>query len=150
MCMAVVGLLGAVVSGIGAAAQASATSAGHEADAQMQRRQAVLETEQGGYEARQQQRQVDRALGSQRANYAASGLALTGTPGDVIEESAQEGAMDVMAIRWGSGLRAENARYSAKVSDMNARSARRAAPIAFLSPVLSGVARFGSDFSMAG
>lgn len=146
MCVQLIGLIGGIVSGIGAMAQANQAAANAEAQAKMQDRQALIERTTGSYKAERQAEQVRRVEGSQRANFAASGLALTGTPGEVIEDSATQGALDIAAIRWNSRLNADNLNYEAKISRMNASSARAAAPIAFLTPVLGSVARFGESF----
>lgn len=147
MCGPALGLIGGLVSGIGAVAGAQAAAAGHEADARMKRRQAELETMAGGYQARRSREKLDRVLGQNRAAMAASGLSLTsGSTLDVISDNATEGELDIAAIRWNAGLASDNSRYSAKVSDMNAKSARQSAPIAFLSPVLGSFAKFSSDF----
>lgn len=146
MCIAVLGILGGVLSGIGAMAQANAAAANAEAQAAMQERQALIERTTGSYKAERQAEKIKQIEGNQRANYAASGLALTGSPQDIIEDSATQGALDIAAIRWNSRLNADNLNYSAKVSRMNASNARAAAPIAFLTPVIGSVARFGGSF----
>lgn len=148
MCLPIpaLGIIGGIVSGIGGAMQAQQQAANHRAQASLQRRQAALETEAASYKAKRQQGEVDRVLGRQRAQIAGSGLALAGTPADIISESAAEGALDIAAIRWNSNLAADNLRYEAKISDQNARNARSSAPIAFLTPVLGSVARFGESF----
>lgn len=146
MCVAVLGILGGVLSGIGAMAQANAAAANAEAQAKMQERQALIERTTGAYKAERQAEKIKQIEGNQRANYAASGLALTGSPQDIIEDSATQGALDIAAIRWNSRLNADNLNYSAKVSRMNASNARAAAPIAFLTPVIGSVARFGGSF----
>lgn len=146
MCVAVLSLIGGVISGIGAMQQAKAAAASEQAQAEARRRQALIDQDSGAYKAQQQQRQVDRVLGKQRAGFLSSGISLSGSATDVIEESAMEGALDVAAIRWNSQVSADNERYNAKINDMNAKNARASAPIAFLAPVLSGVAKFGSSF----
>lgn len=149
MCAPALTLISGLISGIGAAAQASAQAASHKAAAEAQRRQAQIETITGAYKAERQQDQVDRVLGSQRASFAAGGLSMSGSPSDLVIESAQEGALDVAAIRWSSSMQAQTHNYNAKIEDMNARSAKRAAPIAFLTPVLgavTNVARYQSSF----
>lgn len=146
MCMMALGLIGSVVSGVGAAMGAQAQAQSHRAAAEAQRRQANLETMSGSYQSQRKQEQVDRVIGQQRAAYASGGIALTGGAADTVQDSATEGALDVAAIRWGSGMQAQTHEYNAKIEDMNARSAQRSAPIAFLTPVLGGVARFGSSF----
>jgi hypothetical protein len=148
MCLgAVVGLLGAVVSGIGAAAQMKAQAANHQMQAQMQERQAEIERAAGDYEAARTQDTVKRTLGSQRAGFLANGLSLQGSADDVIDDTAREGALDIAAVQWNSKLKVDNQKYAAKVSRANADSAKSAVGIAFLSPVLGGVARFAGSFS---
>lgn len=149
MCTPILGLIGGIVSGIGAMAQANAAAANAEAQAKLQERQALIERTTGSYKAERTAERVRQVEGNQRANYAASGLALTGTPGEIIEDSATQGALDIAAIRWNSRLNADNLGYEAKVSKMNAANARAAAPIAFLTPVLGSVAKFGTSFGSA-
>lgn len=146
MCFAAVGLIGSVISGIGAASQMSQQAANQRANANMQREQANQTVDAANRDARMKQREVDQVLSRQRAGYLSSGIALSGTPASVIEESAAEGAMDVAMIRYNAGRSAANTRYSARVSDQNASNASKAAPIAFLSPVIEGVAKYGSSF----
>ena len=150
MCIAALGLIGSVVSGIGAAMGAQAQAASHKAAAQAQRRQADIERMSGSYKAQRQQEQVDRVTGQQRAAYASGGIALTGGAADTIQDSAAEGALDVAAIRWGSTMQSQTHLHNAAVEDMNAKSAQRAAPIAFLTPVIGGFAKFGSSFGSMG
>ncbi len=142
-------IIGGIISGIGAAVGAAGQAAGHKADAAMQRRQMRIEHETGAYEGARTSDGVKRVLGQARSSAAANGLAIGGSVADVIDESAQEGALDVAAIRWNSGIRVDNANYRARVSDMNAKIAGAAVPVAFLSPVISGVARYTSNFQEA-
>jgi len=144
MCLPVIG---GIVSGVGAAMGALAQRSQSKAQADLSRRQATIEQEIGAYEASRKTEQVQRALGSARAGAAASGLALAGSALSSIDESATEGALDVAAIRWNSGLRVANSRYEAKVGDTNAKIAGAAAPVAFLSPVIKGVADYRSSFN---
>lgn len=146
MCMAAIGLIGAVIQGIGAKQAADQEAANLKAQSEMQKRQAAINQETGAYQARRKQEEIDRALGSQRAAYAGSGVALSGTPETVISESAQEGALDVAAIRWNSGQEADTQRHNSKVSMMGSRNAKKAGNIAFISPIIGGVAKFGSSF----
>lgn len=143
MCLPVVA---GVISGIGSAMGALQSRAQSKAQEALGKRQAGLETESSSYEARRKQEQLARVSGAQRAGFAANGLALTGSALDVIEDSATEGALDVAAIRWNSGIKSDNLRYGAKVDAMNAKAAGIAAPIGFLAPVISGVAEYQSSF----
>lgn len=144
---AVVGLAGSVASGIGAAGQAKAAQASHEAQAKLQERQAAINVETGEYEAARVQDTVRRVTGAQRAGFAAGGIALQGSAADVIADTAQEGALDVAAIKWNSELKADNLKYESRISKMNADSAGRSVGLAFLAPVLGGVAKFSGAFN---
>lgn len=149
MCVAAIGLIGGVLSGIGALAQANAAAANETAQANMKDRQALIERNTGAYKAERLAERVRQVEGNQRANYAASGLALTGSAGDVIEDSATQGALDIAAIRWNTQLTADNLGYEAKINRMNAKNAKASGPIAFLTPVLGSVAKFGTSFGEA-
>lgn len=144
MCLPVVG---AIVSGIGSVIGLAGQMAQAKAQEQLNKRQAQIETATGSYEAQRTTEQVQRTLGAQRAGNVANGVALSGTTADAIEESAREGALDVAAIRWNSGLKADNLRYEAKIDKMNAGIAGAAMPFAFLSPVIGGLAKIESSFS---
>lgn len=148
MCLpAVVGILGSVVSGIGGLMGVKAQQQQLNAQSEMERRQAGIEQTVGSYKAQRQQDNVARALGAQRAGFAANGLDISsGSPLDVIEESATEGALDVAAIRWNSKLASDNLRFKSENSKAQAKVVGASAPFAFLSPVLSGVAQYSSSF----
>lgn len=152
MCVGpVFGLIGSVVQGVGAKAKANQEAANYKAQAEEQKRQAAVVQTTGAYKAQRQQDQVDRNLGAQRAAYGGSGVALSGSALDTIEESATEGALDVAAIRWNTGMEATTQRQNAAVSTASSKAAKKAGNIAFLAPVLGGIAQFGSSFgSMVG
>lgn len=146
MCMAALGLFGAVLQGVGAKAQSNQEAENLKAQGAAQRRQAAITTTTGAYQATRKQEEVDRALGQNRAAYSGSGVALSGTPADVLAENATEGALDVAAIRWNSGMEADTQRYNASVSDVSAKATKKAGNLAFITPIIGGVAKFGSDF----
>lgn len=140
-------IIGAIVSGIGSVVGLAAQAASYSAQADYQRRQAQIELETGAYAAKQKQKEVNAVLGTQRAVFGASGLDLmSGTPSDVYTGSAQEGALDVAAIRWNSQLAGDNFNAQAKISDMNASNTMAAAPFAFLTPVISNFASISPKF----
>lgn len=147
MCIgAVLGIAGGVMSGIGAARQAKAQQASYEAQAAAQQRQAEIDLKTGAYEAARTEDTVLRTVGAQRAGFAANGL-VGGSETDVITDTNIEGQLDVEAIRWNSNLKADNAKYDAKVSKMNADNAGASAGIAFLTPVFGAI---GNAFANSG
>jgi hypothetical protein len=147
MCVAAIGILGGIVSGVGAAMGASAQASSLDAQGKLKERQADMEWEAGGTEARRIQGQLDRVSGAQRAGFAANGIALSGSAEDTLLDSAEEGALDVATVRWNSKLAADNLRYSAKIDKMNAKTTRQSMPLAFISPVLSSAAQYGGEFA---
>lgn len=146
MCMSALSLIGSVVQGIGAKREADQQAANYKSQQLAQERQAAIQQTTGAYQAKRKQEEVDRALAAQRAAYSGSGVALSGTTEDVIADSATEGAMDVAAIRWNAGMEADTQRHNAKVSEMNAKNAKKSGTLALLTPIINGVAKFGSSF----
>lgn len=140
-------IIGGIISGVGAAMGAMAQRASAKGQAAMDRRQAGIEAETSVYKAERTQDDINRTLGQQRAGFAASGVGLTGSAADTIASTAEEGALDVAAIRWNSKLAQDNLNYKAKMSDMNAKQAGMAAPIAFLAPTINGIATYQSSFA---
>lgn len=143
MCLPIVG---AVISGIGSAMSAMTAAAQAKAQAQMQKRQALIERESGAYAAARKTDEVQRLLGSGRAATVANGLAFDGSAGEILDESATEGAMDVAGIRWNTRLQSDNLQYQAKISNMNAKASMMAAPFNFLSPIISGAAKYQGSY----
>jgi hypothetical protein len=84
--------------------------------------------------------------GGARAGYAASGLALSGSAAEVLRENAIEGELDIATIRWNSGEKVKTLGYQRDVYRYNAKQERAGKALAFVSPVIGGVARFGSSF----
>lgn len=137
MCGPVFAILGAGLSAFGAIQQGNAQAAAmraqqqqYRAEAEFQNRQAVLEQVKGGYEARRKGEQLDELGAKQRGQFAAAGVGLSGSPTDILIDTRQEGALDLAAIRFGTDLRSDNARYQAGVASMNSASAGQAAGMA--------------------
>jgi len=144
--MAVIGLAGSVVQGMGAAAAANAEGASLDAQAQGKARDADAEKQASAYEVARTRETVQRALGGQRAGFAANGIALSGSALDVIDDTANEGDLDLAAIKWNSDVKIDTLKYEKSYMQENAKVARSTAGLAFLSPVLGGVAKFGGSF----
>lgn len=147
MCvMAAIGLIGSVVSGIGAAQQAKAQQASLNAQAAAQKREIEVQNETARFETDRTQDKIDRTLGAQRAGFIASGVGLTGSAGDILAETQTEGDLDIASIRYNSKARTDRLGFESQISKMNADAAGRAAPLAFIAPVLGGAARFAGAY----
>jgi hypothetical protein len=134
MMMAPLAIMGAAVQAQGAQQSANAQANqylsqanAHQANADLKKRQAVLELTSGQQKQRRQQEQIGVSVAKQVNQYASSGLLIEGTPMDIAADTAREMALDAAAIGWSAQLKATNQEYEAKIDEMNAESARRAA-----------------------
>lgn len=134
-------LIGGIVSGIGSLMGSRSNAAAARAQARFHDRQAAMERQRGAFEGARAMDKARRLRGRQVANFAASGVQLSGSPGSVIDDSAAEAALDVQAIRYGAEARASNEQFQAQQSRKKARSIMSAAPIGFLTPVIAGAGK---------
>jgi len=159
--MMALGLIGGLMSGVmgmmAAGAQADAQEAAANQNAriaeynrQVAERNKLAAMAEGDAEAREQQRDNQRTLSSIRAAYGASGLALEGSPLDVMEDTALEGELDVSKTRYkaqlrGIGYEDEAAQYKLKAElfRMEAQSAARSKGISMASALFGGLASAG-------
>lgn len=135
-------VLTAVSGGLQAYGQIEAGNAAHEAamyqaqvernNAIMERNRAAQERQAGEVEAMQKRREVAKIIGMQRAGIGASGVEMSGSPLDVLEDTALQGAYDVALIRHNAELRArdrdfaaQNFEAQAELTTMSGRNARR-------------------------
>ncbi len=117
-------IIGGVTSAAGQLYGASAQSASYKSQAAYADRQAEMTQQKGAYDANQQARQNDRQLASMRADYLNSGIALSGSAVDVLQDSATQASLDEQAIRYGSQVQSDNYRFQAGLARSNARSAQ--------------------------
>lgn len=132
-------LIGAAISAVGTLASASAQSQSYKAQAAFQKRQAIMEQQRGAYEGARLRDRNDRQLASMRGQYLSSGIALSGSALDVLQDSATEASLDEQAVRYDSQVRADNLNWSAKMSRMNASNAMTGGVLGALSTAIGGV-----------
>lgn len=136
----VMGIAGGLVQGIGAYQSQMTQAAQYDAQGKLLTKQAQGERNVGAYESARAQEKGDRAVAQQVTGMAAKGLDISsGTPLDVIQDSATEVALDVGTIRSNFQTQSNKTEYEAKVAKMNAKSAKAAAPLAFIAPVIGGI-----------
>lgn len=116
-------VIGGVTSAAGQLYSASAQSASYKAQAEYADRQAEMSLQKGNYDANQQARQNTRQLAGMRADYLNSGIALSGSASDVLQDSATQASLDEQAIRYGSQVQSDNYRFQAGLARSNASSA---------------------------
>lgn len=142
-------LASSAVSGMGAFMGAQQQAAASEAQAEAAEVRAQQEHQAGAFKAARAGDQFARIGGQQRAAVAEGGLAQSGSAVDVADDTASEADLDIATILWNSNAAATNSRNAASIHRANAKSARRSAPISFLSPILGNAARFPSAFGFS-
>jgi hypothetical protein len=130
----------------GAAGSAlDAKASGYDRAASTYDRQAALELEKAEFDVSRTRDNVKRVMGSQRAGYAAAGIASDGTPTTVAFDTLTEAEKDIYAIRWGAKVRADNYYAEASSARANASDARSAKGAATIAPWIDFA---GSAFTM--
>lgn len=93
-----------------------------------------------GREMERRQRVLGRQiLGSIKAEYAASGVALEGSALDVLEASAATAELDALTIRYESKVRAHNFQMQAAAERRARRDAKRAFGFQMAATIIGGV-----------
>ncbi|MDJ0513016.1 MAG: hypothetical protein QNJ62_06200 [Methyloceanibacter sp.] len=148
MCVPAVGLVlgavGAVASAAGSVIAGQQQARALERQADFEQEQARLEREKGEFDATREDERARRLLGLQRASYLAAGVSLEGSPGEIIEETAEDTQLDIEAIRFGAERNARNFEQRAEQSRAQASQARTAGYIGAISPIVN----FGTRASL--
>ena len=124
--MAWVAVAGMVIQAAGQMKAANAQAAAGKYNAQLAERNATLARQTGEMQADQQRRQAEQVLGGMRANYAANGVALEGSPLELLAQSASNAEYDNQMIRYQAGLKAAGLQGEAALDRMGAKSAKEA------------------------
>lgn len=117
------GVIGTMVSVAGSIASGAQAQAQAEAQAKAYEQQAQADSQAAGYEAQRERRQQELRAANARAQVGASGVAMAGSPTEVLVANAREGELDIQAIRYGSQIRQNNLRTQAEISRMQGKGA---------------------------
>lgn len=128
----------------GAVMQAQAQSKAANANAAIARRNAVITQQNAEFDERQFRRLSRQRQGSIRANIGGSGVAVEGSPLDLLAENEAQAEIEALMIRRSGFLESENFTLEAAVQSANARSATRGGFFGAGSALLLGGAKTGS------
>lgn len=134
-----IGLIGAGVQAAGQMQAANAQAQAAEYNAAVHRNNMVAESQSAAYEASSTQRRAERLVSQQVVAYAKAGVAPTGTPSAVMRGTVQETSMDVLAQLYRGNVATARESAAAKLSDMEASSARIGGAIGAFGTLLGGV-----------
>lgn len=132
---------GTAISAYGSYASGRAQKKQAEANAQIAEADAKAAEQKAKYDEDLHRQRVRKILSSQRAAIGSSGVSVEGSPLLALEETAREGELDALAIRYGGDVSASRSRSEAALSRQEGRSAQRAGYIQAGSTLLTGGAR---------
>ncbi len=136
MCPQALPFIGAFVSAAGTLYSGISQAQAARAQAAQFERQAQIERDRGLFESQRERERHRRIAGLQRASFLASGVALEGSPVDVVVDSALENQIDIEAIKYGARLREDNYRFSAQTARRNASQSLVGGVIGSLTPLI--------------
>ena len=137
--------LAAIGAGVSAAGSVASGVAGYQsskAQAEYADRQATMERQKGAYEASRLRDRNNRELAGMRGQYLSSGIALSGSAADVLQDSATEASLDEQAIKYGAKVRSDNLMFESGLARSNAN-------MSMVGGILGGVGALASGFSEA-
>jgi hypothetical protein len=142
-----IAMAGSAISAGGALMQGKQAAAMADYQAQVYKRQAEQEQQASAYEQQRERHRQELAQSAARAQVGASGVALQGSPAEVLAANARQGELDVQGMRYGSQLRSNALSTQGDISQFSGKQARQASYLAGASTLLSGV---GSAVRMGG
>lgn len=142
--MCAIGLLmlaGTAIQAGGAIMQGNQQAALAEAQAQAQEQAALADARASDFEVMQETRKQGLLSANARAQVGASGVALAGSPTEVLTSNAGQAAFDIQAIQYGSQLRRGQMLDQAAISRFSGKQAKQAGYIAGASALTSGMSK---------
>jgi hypothetical protein len=162
MCVAAIGVIGAVVGAVGSLVSGMMAAAGAQQQAQAQAQQAqynaavarnnaTAEAYKGAEKSQDIAIKGDYALAHQRAAFAGGGVQVgTGTPVTVFGESAGRIEGDVQAAQYSGRIEAQRWQDQAVLKEMEAINARKAGQIAATGAIIGGITGAAGAFTKGG
>ena len=141
MCLDPLSLAGAAISAAGSVISGANQAASYRAQARQAEINAQVQQQQGAFEANRASRQADRQLGQMRGQYLSSGFALSGSPTDILVDSATEASLDEQAIKYNAQLKANNSIFEARMARSNAGSAMAGGIMGAITPFIDAASQ---------
>ena len=117
---------GGVMSAVGSIMGGNAAKAAGDYNANIATQNAGIAETEGNIAIAQQQRKAEEVIGQQTASYGASGVSgTTGSPMDLLKQSAATSAMDAANIRYSYNLKAAGYTQNATIDKMQGEMAQQ-------------------------
>jgi hypothetical protein len=137
--MCSIAILGIALSVGGSLIQGQQQAQMVEMQARAYEQQAQADAQASAYEAEREKRKQELAAAASRAQVGASGVALEGSPTEVLLANAREAEMDISAIKYGSQLRQNQLQTQAAISRFSGKQAKVAGFINAGSNLIGGI-----------
>lgn len=132
-------IIGTVVSAAGSIVSGVQQQQLANAQAKALEQQALADSQASGYEAQRERRQQELRLANARAQVGASGVAMSGSPSEVLVANAREGEMDIRAIQYGSQIRQNNLYTQGQIAKWQGKQAMASGIINAGTGLISGL-----------
>ena len=136
--IAIAAVASAVVAAGSAIYSGVASKQAADANADIQEQNARAAEAKAKYDEQRHRESVNKILSAQRALYGTSGLEMSGSPLLTMEDTAGQGEMDALAIRYGGDVAAARERSGANLSRMQGNNYQTASYFQAGSSLLSG------------
>lgn len=143
----ILGILSAAFSVVSSIGQASQQKQAAKYNQKIAENQAIGARQEAAASADRQRRNASKTIGSMQASYAASGVALEGSPLEVLEESARNAELDRLSILWNGESRAQGAMNTASLEKARGKNAMASG---YLSAAGSAFKGFASAYTPSG
>lgn len=115
-----------VLSAAGSVMEGTAADAAGKMQNKAYEQQGQADAQASAFEIARERKKQELAAGAARAQVGASGVALTGSPTDVLVDQAGQGQLDIEAIKYGSLLRQNQLNTQGKIAIMQGKQAKTA------------------------
>lgn len=134
----------AAISAVGAIRSSQAQSAAADYNAKVASLNAQAATQQGEAAAEAQQRDSQRKIGTALAAYGASGVETdSGSPADVLSQSARDATLDNLTIKYNAKMRALGYQMQGNLDTANASNSASAGVLSGTAALLGGLGAAG-------
>lgn len=141
-------MAGSAISAMGAISQANAQQAASSYNATIKEREAGLATEQATQDVQQVRWAAKRAEGSLLAGYGASGVTTdTGSPLDVLANSASQAKLDEETVLFKGKLKAMGLNAGAELDRTAGKTAKQQGPLNAASYLLGGAGQAAGTYA---
>lgn len=130
--------------------QQRALAAESEANARNLERQSLLERDATSHERARHVDRAKRLQAKQVSSASASGFNVDGSTLDFIQSTAVEQDLDLQALTYSGGIKADNLTVQSKQARFNAKSQRGGAIYAGIAPIIETATKLGTGFSRGG